>query len=375
MSQRMYLSFFCAIIFATSLPLSATAAEVVQDTTYFIKAQVVEVVSQEVREVPGTGTKSIYQTIKAKLLEGSQIGEVILFDNDYLTLKTGDLFYAMHTVNELEGRDTYAVSEPYRIPVLVFFAGLFLACLLLFGGWQGIRGLLALIFSFICISYLLLPGILHGFSPVLVSIAVAGVIIVIGSYVTHGFTRTTTSAVLGMLVTVVVTGILSYIAIHWGHFTGYTNEEATYLNFNTRGSIDFVGLLLGSLLIGFLGVLYDAAIGQAIAVEELLRAGKQMTRREVYARALRIGREHIGALVNTLAIAYVGASLPLLLLFITSTTQSPIIVINQELFATEIIRILIGSTGLILAVPLTTLVAVYLVRLDGTQKIVHSHKH
>ncbi len=274
-------------------------------------------------------------------------------------MKPGDEFYFQHTLSPSEGIDTYAVSEPYRLPQLAWLVGLFLLCLFIFGGRQGIRGLFALIGSFFFIGFLLIPGILHGFSPVLLSLGIASLIIILGSYVTHGFNKTTTAAVIGMLITIAITGVLAYVAIHWTRLSGFTNEEATYLNFDTRGSINFVGLLLGSFIIGLLGVLYDAAISQAIAVEELFSVGTHLTKFEVYKRALRIGREHIGALVNTLAIAYVGVSMPLILLFAMST-QGTLLTINQEVFATEIVRMMVGSIGLILAVPITTTFAVYM---------------
>src|SRR6185503_13234781 len=98
------------------------------------------------------------------------------------------------------------------------------------------------------------------------------------------------------------------------HLSGFNSDESTYLNLGTKGGIDLIGLLFGGIMIGLLGVLYDIAIGQAVAVEELFHAGKSISREEVFRRGIRIGREHIGALVNTLAIAYVGAALPLLLL-------------------------------------------------------------
>jgi uncharacterized membrane protein len=133
-----------------------------------------------------------------------------------------------------------------------------------------------------------------------------------------------------------------------------------YLNINSRGSIDIIGLLLGGILIGLLGVLYDAAIGQSVSVEELTRIAPHVSRRTIFERALRIGREHIGALVNTLAIAYVGASLPLMLLFYQTSTAGIGQIMNTEIFATEIVRIMIGSIGLVLAVPITTFVSVLL---------------
>ena len=133
-------------------------------------------------------------------------------------------------------------------------------------------------------------------------------------------------------------------------------------------------------MIGLLGVLYDIAIGQAIAVEELFRAGIHLSRSQIYTRAIRIGREHIGALVNTLAIAYVGAALPLLLI-VQDSTYGVAYAINNEIFATEIVRILIGSIGLILAVPITTFLASYMLagrRGEPTTSgdmHVHNHHH
>lgn len=355
----------------------AHAQELVQDTVVFEKAKVLEVVSQGRKNIPGTGTEGDFQTIRAQVLEGGSVGRELVLDNDYLLLRAGDVFYLRHSTDVLDGTELWSVSDPYRIPTLYLFGGLFLLCLVLFGGIQGLRGLLALALSVFFISYLLLPGILQGYSPIVVSIGVSGLIIILGSYITHGFSRTTSAAVLGMLATVAVTGFLAYAAIHSARLSGFNSEEVVYLNFNTHGSIDFVGLLLGGLLIGFLGVLYDAGIGQAMAVEELLAAGRGISRAEVYRRALRLGREHVGALVNTLAIAYVGAFLPLLLFFMTVATQSFEVTVNQELFATEILRILIGSIGVIISIPITTAVAVWM--LYGRDILVgaspHIHRH
>lgn len=291
-----------------------------------------------------------------EVVSGEHEGTRASFVNDYLPVKEGDVVFVRHTVSGIDGVEMWAISEPYRIPVLVaLFAG-FLLLLFAFGGLQGVRGLASLIGSLGLIFYVLLPGIYGGMSPVLLSVGVAALITIFGSYVTHGFTRTTTAAMLGMIATVLITGAAAYLVIHAAGLSGFTSEQNVYLNFNTSGRIDMLGLLFGGVMIGLLGVLYDMAIGQAVAVEELYRAGKHYTRRDAYLRGLRIGREHIGALVNTLAIAYVGASLPLFLLFSQSTVGVEYLA-NSELFATEIVRILIGSSGVILAVPLTTLVA------------------
>ena len=367
--------------FAVSVQAQTTTPDGLNDVITYVKAQTVSVLSQSSKQIPGTDTSSLYQTITARLLDGPDAGQVVQVDNDYLMMKPGDVFYFRHTVNSSEGVDFYSVSDPYRLPVIEFFIGLFLMCLFIFGGKQGIRGLLALLASFFFIWVLLLPGILHGYSPVVVAVGVSSLIIILGSYITHGFNRVTSAAVIGMLLTICVSGLLAYFAIHWAHLSGFTSEESTDLNFNTRGAIDFVGLLLGSMLIGLLGVLYDAAISQAVVVEELFAMSENAHPRHLFTRAMRIGREHIGALVNTLAITYVGISLPLILLFQQSNLNL-LLTVNQEVFATEIVRMMIGSIGLILAVPITTAVAVYMISGKKVQKENaphrsegHSHRH
>ncbi len=340
------------------LPFIAHGQEMVPDKQVTMKAKVLDILNQERRLIPGTDTETNFQQIRVEVLDGEEKGKALTVDNDYLNLKRGEVFYLMHVTNEVDGTNAYVVKDPYRLPAVFFFVGLFVLCVLFFGGIQGVRGLLALFLSFFFILYLLLPGILHGYSPVLMSIGISSLIIILGSYITHGFNKTTSSAVIGMITTIIFTGFLAHAAVDSARLSGYYSEEAVSLHFNTHGAIDFTGLLLGGILIGLLGVLYDVAIGQAVAVEELARAGEKLSRREVYLRALRIGREHIGALVNTLAIAYVGVSLPLLLLF-SQSSAGVWEMVNQEIFSTEIIRIMIGSIGLVLAVPITTFISVF----------------
>lgn len=336
--------------------LAGAQGTLVPDTVTMETARVTAASTEQHATVPDTGTSEEKQQLTAQVVSGPDAGKGISVENDYAPLSVGDLFYLSHTTNAEDGTDYYSVSDAYRLNVLAALFGVFLLLLVLFGGLQGLRGLLSLIGSIVLIVFALVPGILHGFPPLGVSLVVASLIIILGSYITHGFNRTTSAAVLGMVATVLITGALAYWSVSAAHFSGYSSEEMVYLNFNTHGAIDMVGLLMSGIMIGLLGVLYDIAIGQAIAVEELYGSGAHMTRARVWQRAIRIGREHIGALVNTLAIAYVGAALPLLLL-VQSATYGLAYLINSEIFATEIVRILIGSIGLILAVPITTLIA------------------
>ncbi|MBL8158707.1 YibE/F family protein [bacterium] len=356
-----------ALLFTILLiPSLAGAQELVADTVVTMKAEVIQVVTEEIRQIPGMDLTAKHQTIRAVILEAPEEGKEVIIENDYLELEEGDVFFLNHTTSAYDGTDYYSVLERDRTPALLGLLILFIVVTLVFGGKQGARGLLALIGSLVFIGAFLLPGILNGYSPILVSIGVAAIIVTLGSYVTHGFNRMTSAAVVGMIFTIILTGLLAYAAIYLTHLEGWSGEEVTYLNLNARGAIDLAGLLLGGILIGLLGVLYDGAIGQAVAVEELGRAGKDLSRKEIYQRAIRIGREHVGALVNTLAIAYLGAGLPLLLLFYQTGDLNLGLTINREMFATEIVRILVGSIGLVLAVPITTAVAVrMLIKREG----------
>lgn len=356
---------FSLLLVFTLLPSLSLAQELLPDKTEIVKAQVLEIKDESRTIIPELNIPQIKQQVTVKILEGEQKDKTVSFLNDYIELKEGEIFYLNHTIDVGSGSEFYSVQDAYRLPVLYFFIALFIVLVLLIGGIQGLRGMLSLAGSFLLIAFVLLPSIMHGFSPILVSVGVASLIIILGSYITHGFNKTTSSAVIGMIATVVITGIMAYLAVHFSNFSGYDNEEAMYLNLNARGQIDLIGILIGGMMIGFLGVLYDVAIGQAISVEELHHIAPHIERKTIFKRAIRIGREHIGALVNTLAIAYVGASLPLLLLSSTPPVDVGMI-LNRELFATEVLRILIGSIGLVLAVPITTFLStIMLIKKDG----------
>ncbi len=357
------IKYFILFLFLISLCFVkwVNAQVLIQDKVKTVKAEVIEISKQENRIIPGTDTDATIQSIKVRILEGKNQDKIVSIENDYLNLSKNQKVYLTELTRGEDGKIVYSVADPYRLPIILFFTVLFLVLTLIFGGIQGVRGLISLLFSFVIIIYILLPGILNGYSPVLISLLTSSFIIVLGSYITHGFNKTTSSAVLGMIVTVFITGLLAFVAIRWSHLTGYSSEEVVYLNFDTRGGVDLIGLLFGGILIGLLGILYDVAIGQAISVEELHNIAPHTSKWVIYKRAVRIGREHIGALVNTLAIAYVGVALPLLLLLVHSSRESILIVLNKEVFATEIIRTLIGSIGIILAVPVTTWIAVLIV--------------
>lgn len=350
--------------------------DILADKHYLEKAVVLEIISEKEKLIAISETPVNVQTIEVKIISGEEAGRIVIFDNDYTQLHEGDKFILSQTKTS-DNRELFAVSDEYRLPTLLIFIGIFILVTVIFGGIQGSRGIFSLAGSLFLIFFVLLPLLVKGYDPVIVSIFVSSIIIILGSYITHGFNKTTTTAVIGMVITIIITGVLAIIAVKTTALTGYSEDESVYLAINTKGALNASGLLLGGILIGLLGTLYDASISQAIAVEEIHLANKALSKKEVYRRVIRMGREHIGALVDTLAIAYVGAALPLLLLIYSSTNLPLGTLLNQEIFATEIVRIVVGSIGVILAVPITTYISTIMLvgKIKNGTHSGHHHHH
>ncbi|MDB9944427.1 YibE/F family protein [bacterium] len=354
------------------LPNMGVAQEVFNEDQGIWRGQVVEVITNEMKTIPGTDTEHLYQTIKVDVLDGPKEGEVITIENDYLELSEGDKLYFSYSVY-IDGSEDYGVINIDRKGSLLFLIGIFFLAVIIFGRWQGVRSLFALAGSFFAIFYILMPGILGGWNPVLASVLVASVILFAAIFFTHGFNRESAVAYGGTMIAVFLTSLFAIVSVHLTDLSGFASEASVYLNFNTDGMLDFTALLLGAMIIGVLGVLDDVAVTQAAVVTELFNSNASLSRAEVYAKALRVGREHVGALVNTLVLAYTGASLPLLLHFYTASSNLSMS-LSTELFATEIVRTIVGSIGLILAVPIVTVLAVLYLK-DYKPKHAHSHSH
>lgn len=253
------------------------------------------------------------------------------------------------------------IAEPWRVPTLWLLAGVFAAVVLLVGGLRGIRSLVALALTLAVVVKLVVPLLLRGVDPILLAVAGGALVTVVTLLLTEGWSRVTLSALLGTFAALVLTAALAGGFTALAEFTALQgSEEIAFLIPLVGERIDLQGLLLAATVFGALGVLDDVTVTQAAAVEQLHRADPSAPRTGVVTRAMRVGRSHIAATVNTLVLAYLGAGLPLLLLFALGG-QSPVSVLNSEVVAVEVIRALVGSIGIVAAVPLTTLVAAALI--------------
>ncbi|MGW1953551.1 YibE/F family protein [Streptomyces sp. NPDC001920] len=260
----------------------------------------------------------------------------------------------------------YSVTDVNRRVPLSVLAGIFAVAVVIVGRMRGVMALISLAISFMVLNFFILPAILQGSNPLVVAVVGSSAIMLIALYLCHGLSARTSVAVLGTLISLLLIGFLGSVFIDWAALTGNTDDN-TGLIHGLYPSIDMSGLLLAGIIIGSLGVLDDVTVTQTSAVWELHEANPTMGWRGLYQAGIRIGRDHIASVVNTLVLAYAGAALPLLLLF--SIAQSGVgTVANSELVAEEIVRTLVGSIGLVASVPVTTALAALVVSADRPEK-------
>ncbi|MEU8704085.1 YibE/F family protein [Streptomyces sp. NPDC048565] len=258
----------------------------------------------------------------------------------------------------------YSVTDVDRAFPMALLAGIFALAVIVVGRLRGLMALIALAVSFAVLTLFILPAILQGSNPLVVAVIGASAIMLIALYTCHGLTARTSVAVVGTLISLLLIGLLGSLFIGWAVLSGNTDDN-TGLIHGLYPDIDMSGLLLAGVIIGSLGVLDDVTVTQTSAVWELHQADPTMGARRLYRAGIRIGRDHIASVVNTLVLAYAGAALPLLLLF--SIAQSSVgTVANSELVAEEIVRTLVGSIGLVASVPVTTALAALVVSADRT---------
>lgn len=329
-----------------------------------VSARVIQLIEEGETDLGGTFQS--YQVFDVELTEGDYKGAVLTVDYGLRQIlgseeKINEGDYILVTVGqrpdtlELKAFFTDFVRSRQILYLFLFFV----LISILISGWKGVRSLFGIAFSLLIIVLYVLPQILSGKDPVWISISGAFVFLAISQFLVYGWNLKTHSAVIGILISLVLTGLISGYFIDFTRLTGYGDENALFLSQLSTQTINLKGLLLAGMLIGALGVLDDLVISQASAVFELKTANSSLGFSPLYKRAMNIGKDHAAATVNTLVLAYAGASLPMLLLFSLSN-QDPAMLINISFIAEEIVRTLVGSIGLFFSIPITTALAALL---------------
>ena len=291
------------------------------------------------------------------VLEGEQEGAVLALDlpaEGYPEFRVGDVVELQPA--EVPGQGTtWFVTDLRRLGALGWLAAALVGGVLLVGRWRGLRALVGLGLSLAVVVGFMLPAILAGSAPPLVALVGGTSILLVTLSLSHGLGPMSTAAAVGTLGALILTVVIALVAIDGARLTGLPDEDAVLARF-ALGELDLRGLVLAGLIVAALGVLDDVTVAQASTVFTLYEADPQQTFGQLVARGMRVGRDHIASVINTLFLAYAGASLGLLVLFSTSGLPASELV-NSELVATELVKTIVGSLGLLSAVPLTTVIA------------------
>ena len=352
------------------------------------RARVVEIIEEG--EITLAESPQLYQVMRVEILEGEYEGILIEVDHGRRQLRSDtNRFAPGEEIFVYVGRDPAGFITAYyvdyvRTKPLLILLGVFALASILLGRWKGVGSLLALSFTMLVLIGYIVPHILSGEDPVRVSLIGSTILLGTTLYITYGWNLKTHASVLSMLAALLLTGFLSVFFVSLARLTGSGQENALFLIQFSRVNINLRGLLLGGMIIGALGVLDDLVSSQSAAVFEIHDANPALSFRQIFSRSMSIGQDHVAATVNTLVLAYAGASLPLLLLFTIGSGNYGFL-LNLGFMAEEVVRTLVGSLGLIAAVPITSLIATTLATnedrlgewrmLLGSTKGGESHRH
>ncbi len=320
------------------------------------------------------------QYLEVFIKDGPSAGSTIEIQNSVTGFINGKEYKAGDDVVLVQYEGEFGLEQLYvmdyvRRPSILILFGLFVLVVLIVNRKKGFYALLSMAFSFLVLFKLVLPMLLQGVDPVLSALLGSLFILPAMFYLSHGFTKKTHVAIISTLIALIITGILATIFTELSQLSGLTSEESTFLKVGIGSNINFTGLTLAGIIISVLGILDDVTITQTSVVQQLKAVQQQISLKELYTRSMAVGRDHIASVVNTLILVYTGASLPLLLIFFDSS-HSLSDILNYEFMAEEITRTLVGSIGLILAVPIATVIASVVFHKDEHVEVDHSaHTH
>lgn len=370
--KKLLLSLFLFTLFIPQL--TQAQADFVPET---FEARVLEILDTR-KIIQENGSESVQQNVKLMGLSGSwedkEFDYIGISDIEVLSMATtvfepGDKVLVRWD-RDIEGNDQFYIQNFVRRGYLYLLGLIFAIAIIAVGRKKGIRSLISLAISFLVIIKFIIPQIIAGSNPLIIALVGSALILAFIVYITEGISKKTHLAILSIGLSLLVTFILSSIFVGLTKLTGFASEETAFLvGLSGVNIVDFRGLLLAGILIGTLGVLDDVILGQIEAVNQIKLLNPDLSKRKMIKSANEIGRTHLSSMVNTLFLTYAGASLPLLILFAANPETSVTFAsaLDNEFIATEVVRTLAGSIGLILAFPLTTYLAVWFLK-AGKQK-------
>lgn len=312
---------------------------------------------------------NVKQKVQVKVLTGQFKGTVQTLDNMLtgnpaydISLNKGDKVVlhldAKNTeVNSVDDVDFF-IADVNRDYSLEAFAALFMILLVIIGRKKGVFSLVSIIATISLMFFVLVPLILHGVNPVVSAVVVGILSTIITIYLVGGFNSKSSAAIIGTGLSLIFAGGMSLAAIWMARLTGFAGEESMFL-YSTRPDLSFKGILAASMIIAALGALMDTGVSIASSVNEIYETDKKLTVNQLFKSGMNIGKDIIGTMSNTLILVYLGSALPLVLLSNNIDLQK---FFNLNQVATEILSALIGSISILACVPLTAIIAAYLIK-------------
>ena len=312
------------------------------------------------------------QWVTLEIYSGPLSGEIVTVENHLsdnpvydVPVKPGDRVLMVQETM-LSGEVELYIIDYVRDMSIMWILGLFLLLLLLIGRWKGLKTIVTLAFTFFLIIRVLLPGMLKGYPPILLTVGVSLLVTFATIFLIDGINVKSISAVIGITGGLMAAGLVMFIAGSQVRLTGLSSEEAIMLMYIPQDvSFDFRDLLFAGIIMGALGAVMDVGVSIASAITEIHRVNPAVSSRQLMRSGMNVGRDIMTTMSNTLILAYTGAALPLMLLFMAYDT-SMIRIMNLDMIATEILRALSGSIGLLLTIPLTVAATTLLLKRKGT---------
>lgn len=318
----------------------------------------------DVKPSPGGELQQVKQSVEVKIITGSHKGEKVLIDNMLMgnpaydiNLKKGDKVI-LHAEPDNGGGVNFFIADKQRVGALYFLTALFAILLLAIGKKKGLFSLVSIFVTLGLIFWALTPLILSGFNPILATVLICVFSSIVAIYLVGGLNAKSSAAILGTVLSLVIAGFLSILVIKMASLTGFSSEESMFL-FSAHPSLNFVGVLASAMIIGALGAVMDIGMSISSTVNELFVSNSQMSIRDLFDSGMNVGRDIIGTMANTLILAYLGGALSLVLLSNNIDMQK---FFNLNQVATEISSALIGSVAIVVCVPITAIIAAYLIR-------------
>jgi uncharacterized membrane protein len=327
------------------------------------RAKVLEVVDFAAPDEFGEG----FQEVTLKITSGEYTGEVFLIENHLpknlayrIEVAPGDNIIV--AIDELGNEKQIYISDYYRNNVLIILVFIFLGLLVIIGKLKGLKSVITISLTMVLIFKVLIPGILDGYNSLVLSISISSVITILTIFIVSGLNKKSYAAIIGTVSGVVIAGLISIVVGNTIEITGMMPDEAAMLQYLPNAiSLNYKNLLFSGILLGALGAVMDVSMSIASSINEIYNANSDIKRKTLFKAGMAVGHDIMGTMANTLILAYTGSSIPLLLI-LNASGESFSSIVNMDIVATEVVRSLAGSIGLIVTIPITALVSVFFLK-------------